>query len=223
MLAKLVNLIAPETVQELTSILEQATYAQGKKTAGYRAERVKANLQLDFNSDSYKQASKLIYDALADSRTFRDIAFPKRIGTVLFSRYLPGMEYGLHADSGVMYQPNPVRTDISMTIFLSPIADYDGGELVLQTPYGEQHTRLDAGDAVIYPSQFLHRVAPVTRGQRLAAVTWVQSVLREPAQREIMMDLDRVQQILHQCAPDDIGTDLVGKISTNLMRRWSDL
>jgi len=135
----------------------------------------------------------------------------------LFSRYVPGMSYGTHMDNAMM---SNMRIDLALTIFLSDPADYDGGQLVANFSTGEREVKLPAGSAVLYPATTLHRVAEVTRGQRLAVVTWIRSLIRDAAKREILHDL----QTAHHQLSDQIGKtaeiDLLSKCHANLMRRW---
>ncbi|MDN5862251.1 MAG: Fe2+-dependent dioxygenase [Salinisphaera sp.] len=223
MLAGLTGLLGAAELAQIRGLLDKATYVQGKTTAGYRAGRVKANLQLRKDAPETNELGRLVIEALQRSKSFNELALPYKVARPLFSRYLPGMEYGFHVDSAVMKKPEPLRTDISVTVFLNDPADYQGGELVIQNPYGEQRAKLNAGDAVLYPTSALHRVAPVTEGQRLVAVTWLQSYIRDPARREILADLNRITRALHHHAPDDVGADLAGKVHSNLYRMWCEV
>jgi len=223
MLIGVTDVLNREQLVEIHSLLEKAEYVDGKTTAGYRASRVKSNLQMKRGSEQSNQLRDIVVNSLTSNNAFRDVTFPKAINTPMFSRYLPGMEYGFHVDSAVMNQPYSLRTDISVTVFLNEPSDYDGGELVVQTPFGEHQVKLKAGDAVVYTSEFLHRVAPVTRGERLCAVTWVQSFVREPERRQILIDVAKMQKTMHKHAPDDQGTDLAYKVHQNLYRMWADV
>ncbi|MDF3073721.1 MAG: PKHD-type hydroxylase, partial [Alphaproteobacteria bacterium] len=128
-------------------------------------------------------------------------------------------EYGNHVDEAIM---NGMRMDLAFTLFLSDPESYDGGELVIDNPTGDQEIKLPAGSAVLYPATSLHRVAPVTRGQRLAAVTWIRSMLRDAGQREIMFDLDRVHEILFKRDGKSLEADLLAKTQSNLLRMWAE-
>jgi PKHD-type hydroxylase len=148
--------------------------------------------------------------------------WPKQVRGILFSRYEPGMRYGNHVDNAIMGQANPWRSDVAFPIFLGDPADYDGGELVIESPLGVQEVKLAAGEAVVYPSSSVHRVAEVTRGQRLAAIGWAQSQVRDPAQREILYDLERIKRLLADRLPDAAETDWAFKTQANLLRMWAD-
>jgi PKHD-type hydroxylase len=134
------------------------------------------------------------------------------------------MTYGEHVDDPIMGSTGPrFRSDVSMTIFLNPPETYDGGELAIRTPFGEQRVKLPAGDAVVYPSSSLHRVTEVSRGERLVALTWIQSYVRDPAQRELLYELNLAREHLLKSAPDDAATAYLDRSYANLVRMWSDL
>ncbi len=205
-----------------SAAVAESEFQDGKKTAGYRAKRVKHNLQMDRNSEAAKAVKAIILTGLRRNPTFQRVALPKTIRPPLISRYREGMNYGLHVDDAMMGGSPKERTDISVTVFLSDPADYDGGETVMNSPFGEQEIKLPAGAAVVYPSSTLHRVAPVTRGERLAAVTWLQSYVRDPAKREILHDVYQMREKLAEQHPDDQEADLAFKTYANLLRMWSE-
>ena len=200
--------------------LQQGNFIDGKKTAGYRAKRLKQNQQLKKTPEQAELLNRLIIDKLERNALFQAIAVPKRIHRPLFSRYSEGMQYGKHIDNALMDKPNALRTDLAVTVFLNEPDQYDGGELIIDTPLGEQSIKLPAGDAVVYPATTLHRVASVTSGERLAAVTWVQSYIRDPGQREILFDMNKIRRQLDKQSPDNEETDLAHKVYANLMRLW---
>jgi PKHD-type hydroxylase len=141
---------------------------------------------------------------------------------MLISRYRPGMSYGLHVDEPLMGKDRSDRTDLALTLFLSDPLSYQGGELLVHSPWGIQKVKLPAGAAVIYPGSTLHRVMPVTSGERLAAVTFIESLLRNPVHRELMADLDAIRRHLHEKDPDSEATHLAFKTFANLMRLWAE-
>jgi len=141
----------------------------------------------------------------------------------LFNRYEPGMHYGEHLDNPLMGANTPIRTDVSVTIFLSDPATYDGGELMLQTDAGVKTFRGNAGDAFAYPSNLFHQVTAVTRGIRIVAVTWAQSIIRDPAQRRILYDLGQTIERLQGESPANPCLPLVQKSQMNLVRMWADV
>ena len=153
---------------------------------------------------------------------FQEFAVPQVIRNPLISRYKPGMQYGLHVDNALMGTGSKVRSDLSCTVFLNEPEDYEGGELTIRTHWGEQEIKLRAGEAVVYPSSSLHRVNSVTSGERIAAVTWIQSHVRSGEQREVLYDLKQIVKKLAKAAPDDPETDLAFKTYSNLLRMWSE-
>ena len=209
-------------IKKIRATVAESAFQDGKKTAGYRAKRVKRNLQMDRTSEAAKEVKAIIHTGLWRNPTFQRVALPNSMRPPLISRYQEGMNYGLHVDDAMMGNGAKTRTDVSVTVFLSDPADYDGGEIVMNSPFGEQEIKLPAGAAVVYPSSTLHQVAPVTRGERLAAVTWVQSHVRDPAKREILYDLHRMREKLAKLRPDEEEADLAFKTYANLLRMWSE-
>ncbi len=209
-------------IKKIRAAIEAGAFLDGKKTAGARARRVKNNLQMDRTTDSAKEVKATVLAALKRNRTFLRVALPRTIRPPLISRYQVGMNYGLHVDDAMMGSKIKERSDLSVTVFLSDPGDYEGGELIMSSPYGEQEIKLPAGHAVVYPSSTLHQVAPVTRGERLAAVTWVQSQVRDPARREILYDVYRMREALAKLHPDSEEADLAFKTHANLLRMWSE-
>jgi PKHD-type hydroxylase len=215
------------TFEELQKVREgfaAMVFVDGKATAGHRAKRVKSNLQADKSkSPEAGEIEEIVLAALRRSPDFKRAALPRHIRPPLFSRYEPGMQYGRHVDDAIMGSSQRARSDLSVTLFISDPQDYDGGELAIDTPFGEQEIKLPGGAAVVYASSTLHRVVPVTRGQRLAAVTWVQSMVRDPAAREVLHDLDLVRLACNRLAPDAHETDLAYKTYVNLLRMWAEI
>ncbi|NOZ11925.1 MAG: Fe2+-dependent dioxygenase [Gammaproteobacteria bacterium] len=206
----------------ISRILDQGEFEDGRLTAGKVAARVKNNLQFKKTDDNRKHLNNTVIKALNGSDVFRSAVLPKRIHRPLFGRYESGMEYGYHVDAALMDKPNTLRTDVSVTVFLNDPGDYDGGELTIDSSLGEQKIKLPAGYAFAYPSSTLHRVAPVTRGVRLVAVTWAHSYIRDPAQREILFDLRRVCLGLTALHADSDEAGLANKTHTNLLRMWAE-
>jgi PKHD-type hydroxylase len=222
MLIRLPQVLDREGREQLERIVAKGEFVDGRLTAGYRAKRVKENLQLKKSAEQAKAIDDIVVKALQRHPAFKAAALPRYIQSPLIGRYDEGMAYGDHVDDAIMTPANPVRSDISVTVFLSDPNDYDGGELTVTTSFGENQVKLAAGDGVLYPSSSLHRVAPVTRGTRLVAVTWVESLVRDPGQREILHDLAAIRRFLSQSAPEDEATDLAHKTYSNLLRRWAE-
>jgi PKHD-type hydroxylase len=215
MLLCIAGVLSPEELELLTTKLEAAKFVDGKSTAGWHARLVKHNHQLDGSTAIASEAKTIVLEALHRNPLFQMAARPKTIRPPLFSRYEAGMSYGSHVDNALMggtaTEP-PMRSDLSLTLFLSPTSAYEGGELVVETPHGEEAIKLEAGAMVVYPSSTLHRVEPVTQGVRLVAVTWVQSLVRNPEEREILFDLDTVRQAIFNQSGKTPEFDLISKI-----------
>lgn len=221
MLICIENLIDTATLTKLRDWLSSATFEDGRATAGGNARKVKNNEQVSDDPDDgdsrIEEMQELVEDVLWHHGFFDAAAMPKEIRPPMFSRYSPGMQYGTHMDNARI---GNMRVDLSLTLFLSDPADYDGGELVIDFATGTRTIKLPAGSAVLYPTTELHRVTEVTRGQRLAAVTWVRSLVRDAAKRQLLLDL---KTALHQLSAQVGKTpeiDLLSKTHTNLLRRW---
>jgi PKHD-type hydroxylase len=215
-------------VDEITSIvaqLDSANFVDGKLTAGWHARLVKHNMQAHEDGSALLSGlQELIQGAIERHPLFQIAAYPKVVRPPLLSRYEAGMSYGTHVDNALMGRgTNLIRSDISLTLFLSDPDSYDGGELVIESSQGEQVFKLPAGAMIMYPSSYLHRVETVTRGVRLAAVLWVQSLVRDGGDREILFDLDTVRQAIFEKQGKTPEFDLISKSHANLLRKWADL
>lgn len=212
------------TQDELDLIAEKlstAKFIDGKITAGWHARLVKKNAQLPKESPILEELRSLINTALKRNRLFQMVARPKRIHPMLISRYEVGMAYGAHTDDALMKsQKQLMRSDISFTLFLNPPEAYQGGELIIESAQGEEAYKLPAGAMIVYPSSTLHRVEVVAKGVRLAAVSWVQSLVRDPHEREILFDLDTARQSLFEQYGKTKEFDLLSKTHANLLRKW---
>jgi PKHD-type hydroxylase len=223
MLLTIDDLLGTEEVASICSTLTASDFVDGKSTAGWHAQQVKQNTQLDKASPQQASLQELVKTALNKNPLFITAIQPLMIHSMLFSRYEVGMSYGLHVDNAFMGSGDRRhRSDISWTLFLSDPAAYTGGELAIQGSEGEQVFKLKAGSAIFYPSSFLHQVNTVTAGIRLAAVGWVQSVIRNPHQREVLFDLDVVRRSLYQKHGKTIEFDLISKTQANLLRQWAE-
>jgi PKHD-type hydroxylase len=208
------NLVTAAELQELAAALATAHFEDGMTTAGRAVRDVKHNLQATGQEPETERARRIVNDALTRNVEFREATLPFRILPPMFSRYEAGMRYGEHTDNPIMGRDQAVRTDLALTLFLADPGSYDGGELVVDVDREPRRFKLAAGGAIVYPATSLHRVEPVTRGTRFAAVTWVQSVVRDSAQRELIADLGAVLAHLRAKAPNT---------RANLLRMWADL
>ena len=224
MLLEIAGVLNQPQIDKLRDIAEQARFIDGRHSAGMAARRVKINQELELPPEKAQLVNRILMSSLGHNPRFRSFALPHRMADFIVARYRPGMTYGDHVDDPIMGGNGPrFRTDVSMTVFLNPPESYDGGELVVRTPFGEKRVKLAAGDAVIYPSASVHRVAEVTRGERLVALTWIQSYVRDPARRELLYELDLVREHLLAQAPDEPHTGLADKSYANLLRMWGDV
>ncbi len=215
MIVRLAGVLDAATVDSLRRLAADADFEDGLATAGRAARQVKRNRQAA--GPAADVVSRTVEDALRRHPVFAAAARPKRFCRVLLSRYETGQAYGLHSDDALIAG---ARTDLSFTVFLSAPDSYDGGELVLHGADGETAIKLDAGELVLYPSGALHEVREVTRGERLACVGWVRSLVRGQAEREILFDLDMASRELYARDGKSAVYDQLAKARGNLLRLW---
>lgn len=216
------GILTSEELQILVASLSQTEFIDGKATAGWHAKLVKNNTQLKKSTDLAQQLETVVREALEGNLLLKTAIKPKVIHSITFSRYETGMSYGSHTDNAFMGKQNFWRSDVSFTLFLNDPASYEGGELTIETMQGDRTYKLEAGSALVYPSSFLHQVEPVTQGERLVAVGWIQSLIRDPAKREILFDLDTVRRSIFAKEGKTIEFDLLSKSHANLLRRWGE-
>lgn len=217
------NLLTGPEVAQIQSLLQTTPFEEGKNTAFGAANAVKDNWQVPRGEDpNYLKIASIFSHALNNSPLFQAVAMPKAIVPPLISRYEPGQQYGFHVDSPHMGGDGIFRTDLGMTVFLNDPQDYDGGELDILLPSGEMKVKLKAGDAILYPTLFVHGVLPVTRGRREVMVTWVHSLVNDPLQRDILFQLNSLYHQYQQklpAAPENLNLQ---QVHSNLMRMWSN-
>jgi PKHD-type hydroxylase len=218
MLLSIADVLSVADLEEVRAGLATATFVDGKATAGWSARLVKSNLQAS-RGPELERVRGLVDTRLREHPVFALAVRPKTILGPMFSRYEPGHAYGAHVDDALM---GGVRTDVSFTLFLAEPDSYDGGELVIDTAAGEEAFKLPAGSVVAYTASTLHRVMPVTRGARLAAVGWVRSFVRDPARRELLFDLETARRRLFDRDGKSAESDLLAKCAANLVRMWCD-
>lgn len=223
MLLRIKGLIPSDKLSIVRGILDSADFIDGKLSAGKEAVKVKNNEELPQNHPEMTRLNNIVMGQLVNHPVYQYGVLPHRIAAPFYARYTPGKQYGYHVDDPIMGQGDRYRTDVSITVFLNRPDEYDGGELTLMTASGEVRHKLPAGDAILYPSGSLHQVAPVTRGSRLVAVTWAQSMIRDPAQRELLYNLSlaRDEMIIKQ--PDAEVTQKISTTYINLLRMWADI
>jgi PKHD-type hydroxylase len=223
MLTRLSNVLDPDRIEDARKLVAGGQFVNGVLSAGMAAQRVKHNQELAVDERVLRQLNNLVMGSLVRHPVYRSAALPLKVAAPYYARYSAGMSYGNHVDDPIMGEGNVYRSDISVTIFLSGPDDYDGGELVIQTPFGEQFAKLPAGDAVIYPSSSVHRVAEVTRGERIVAVSWIQSMIRDPDKRALLHELNQAREKLLHDNPDAEETSRVNHAYINLVRMWSEI
>lgn len=225
MLLHIPELLSLEQLGDCRVALAAADWVDGRVTAGHHSERVKRNRQLPERHLVARRLGEMILAALDRSPLFLSAALPLKIVPPLFNRYEGGETYGNHVDGAVRTLPGSplrVRTDLSATVFLSPPEDYDGGELVVDDNYGAHRVKLPAGSMILYPGSSLHRVEPVTRGVRLAAFFWIESMVRDDGRRRLLFDLDRSVQEIAGAMPDSPAVAQLYSVYHNLLRQWAD-
>ena len=223
MLIEIDDVLSAEAVARMRAALSSADWQDGRSTAGYQSALAKHNRQLDEGDPVALALGAEMAAALTASLAFQAAAIPARVFPPLFNLYADGDAFGAHIDGA--YRPLPdggaLRTDLSLTLFLSDPADYDGGELVIESGTRETRVKLPAGSAVLYPATTLHRVEPVTRGTRLAAFTWVQSRVADAGRRSILFDIDLAIQSLRPRVGDaDAALIALSGSYHNLLRLW---
>ena len=224
MLITIPDVLNAEELAVVHDFIAGASFVDGRLSAGSEAVDVKKNLEMRASDQHMAQLNNLVMGRLVQHPVYLSAAMPARIAAPFYAKYTAGMHYGNHIDDPIMGPAGQrYRTDLSITVFLNPPEDYDGGELVVQTAFGEQHVKLAAGSAVMYPSGSTHRIAEITRGERIVAVTWVQSMVRDPSQRELLHGLSRARDILLAKSRGQRETELVSNAYINLVRMWSEV
>lgn len=228
MLLHIPDVLTAEQVAHARAKLDAADWADGRITAGHQSARAKDNAQLPEGSPVARELGAMVLDALSRNSTFFSAALPKRIYPPLFNRYSGGQSFGYHVDNAVRYDRSqggaePVRTDLSATLFLSSPDEYDGGELIIEDTFGTQSVKLPAGHLVLYPGTSLHRVTPVTRGARIASFFWMQSMLRDDGHRRLMFQMDVAIRRLTQDVPEHPALVQLTGVYHNLLREWAEV
>jgi len=206
-------------ISEIRARLDKASFVDGRITASGAAAAVKNNLQIQPDSQLRKDLLQITQRAIGTNARLSALAFPKMMAPMTFARYEPGMEYGAHVDAPFLNN-GQIRADISMTLFLNPPEEYEGGELVIDQSGNEIKIKLPAGDAFVYPTTYLHRVAPVTEGVRLVAVTWIQSFIPDERHRAIVVQLNEVKASLEADPLRARDADTLRGALFNLIRGW---
>jgi PKHD-type hydroxylase len=226
MITRIPGLLAASQLAAIAALLGEASWEDGRATAGFQSARVKHNLQIGHDSAAARQAGETIVRALERHPEFISAALPRHVYPPLFNRHEPGMSFGAHVDNAVRQIPGShhrLRIDVSATLFISAPEDYDGGELVIEDTFGTHAVKLAAGDMIVYPASSLHRVQAVTRGARMAAFFWVQSMVRDDGGRRLLYELDTAIRELTAAGAEGPALLRLTACYHNLLRRWADL
>jgi PKHD-type hydroxylase len=225
MLLHIPNVLTAEQVSQARAALDATEWVDGRVTAGRQSAQAKDNMQIPEDHPVAREWGDVILGALQQNALFMSAALPLKVFPPLFNRYSGGQSFGTHVDNAIRQvtgTPHRVRTDLSATLFLANPDEYDGGELSVEDTYGVHDVKLPAGDLILYPATSLHHVKPVTRGARVASFFWIQSMIREDAERTLLFDLDSVTQQIGADNPSHpLAVQLTG-IYHNLLRRWAD-
>jgi PKHD-type hydroxylase len=224
MLLQIPEVLSAEQVAQCRKVLDSAEWIDGRVTAGHQSGQAKDNLQLSEDNPASRQLGGAVIAALERNQLFMAAALPLKVFPPLFNCYQGGQSFGNHVDNAIRQipgTPHRVRTDLSATLFLSDVHDYDGGELVVEDTYGVHSVKLPAGHLILYPASSLHHVRPITRGARMASFFWIQSMVRDDAERTLLFDLDMAIQRLGPEAGE--AAIQLTSIYHNLLRRWADV
>ena len=225
MLLRIPRVLPASLVAGIRARIDAAHWVHGNITSGHQSAQAKYNEQLPEDSEEAKKSGEEIVSALGKSPLFFSAALPKQVYPPLFNRYRGEMSFGSHVDSAMRVHAatgRRIRTDISATLFLTDPNDYDGGELVVEDTYGVHSVKLPAGDMVIYPATSLHRVTPITRGTRVSSFFWIESMIRDDAQRSLLFDMDMALVRLNQHAPGHASLIALTGCYHNLLRMWGE-
>ena len=220
------SVLTADELANIRKLIDSATWEPGRETAGAQAALLKNNEQLSHESESMRAIRQIVLAALDRHPVFFSATLPKRVFPPRVNRYQgDSNHFGAHVDNAIRFAPHTglrVRTDISCTLFLADPGTYDGGELIVHEPGGPRAVKLAAGDAVIYPGTTVHEVAPVTRGARLACFMWIESMVRDNAQRQMLYELDRTIVALRSERGDNPHSVALTGTYHNLLRMWAD-
>jgi PKHD-type hydroxylase len=226
MLLHIQDVLTESQTAQFRRKLDQASWIDGRVTAGYQSAKSKNNLQLSEDDPVAREIGDQIVNALQQNALFMAAAIPLKVFPPLFNRYDNTQSFGSHVDNAIRQvkgSSHRVRTDLAATLFLASPGEYDGGELLVEDTYGVHSVKLDAGHLVLYPASSLHQVRPVTRGARLASFFWIQSVVRDDSARTLLFDLDMAIQRLNTDVPDNPALIQLTGVYHNLMRRWAEV
>jgi PKHD-type hydroxylase len=221
------DVLSKAEVVEFRGAIDAAAWEDGRSTAGAQSAMVKNNEQLPPNGDLCRHLGERVIKSLAANPLFISAAIPRHIFPPLFNRYGIGQHFGVHVDNAVrgdQLTGMRIRTDLSVTLFLSEPDEYDGGELVVEDYYGSHEVKLPAGQLVLYPATSLHTVTSITRGTRVASFFWLQSMIRDAHARSMIFDLDTaIQDLVERLGRNDAEVVKLTGLYHNLIRYWAEV
>jgi PKHD-type hydroxylase len=226
MLLSIPDVLTSEQVAQARQVLDRADWVNGRVTAGHQSSRAKDNMQIPEDHPAARQLGDMILNALGQNPLFISAALPRQVFPPLFNRYSGGQSFGVHVDNAIRQvtgTAHRIRTDLSATLFFAQPDEYEGGELVIEDTYGTHSVKLPAGHLILYPSTSLHHVRPVTRGARVSSFFWIQSMIRDDADRTLLFDLDAAIQRVNADAPGSVSSVQLTGIYHNLIRRWAEV
>jgi PKHD-type hydroxylase len=226
MMLEIPEVLSRDEVRALRQLIDAGPWVDGNETSGHQSRLAKRNEQLAEGSQTAREASRMVTDALGRVPLFIAAALPLKVFPPLFNRYAEGGQFASHVDNAIRQLRGTdfrIRSDLSCTLFLEEPEDYEGGELVVEDMFGKHRVKLSAGSMILYPASSLHHVTPVTSGARVASFFWLQSMVRDHEQREQLFRLDTAIQTLTARDGGDNRTVIeLTSIYHNLLRRWAD-
>jgi PKHD-type hydroxylase len=221
MLYTLQGVLNQAKISRVKEVMKLGQYQAGSTNLNAYVKTIKHNEELTVEDAQKRVLNDIVLGSLYQHAEFVSMAYPGTITQPIYAHYTKGMAFGAHVDAAIMgVHPNKFRSDISCTIFLNDTSDYDGGELIIETGYGPQKVKLPAGDAVLYPTNSLHRVAEVTSGERIVAVSWICSMVPDAEKRALLYQLEQSVNALNRKHPGEKESLDLNNILTNLQRRW---
>ncbi|MFW1802063.1 Fe2+-dependent dioxygenase [Acinetobacter nematophilus] len=221
------HVLSKEQVLYFRNEMQSAAWVNGQSTTGSLSKNVKQNQQLPENHPLTQQLGNIILEALGNNSIFLSAALPLEILPPYFNRYENNESFGFHVDNSIRNirgTQQRIRTDLSCTVFLSEPEEYEGGELVVEDTYGYHEVKLPAGDMILYPSTSVHEVTPVTQGARIASFFWVQSMIRDDANRYMLFNLDQsIQRLRIELSDQHPEVVKLTSLYHNLIRKWAEL
>lgn len=222
MLLQVAGALVDAELAALHTLAAGARFVDGRVTAGAMLHDVKRNEQVAADDPAMSDITRIVLGALKRNRAFRDAIYPNQLHGLMLARYREGMAYGWHVDAPLMGEQQVFRSDLSLTLFLSAPDAYGGGELELQTGAGSAQVKLPAGDLIVYGTGDLHQVRPVTRGERLVVVAWIQSFVRDESVRGMLWDLAQARDEVLDREGAGASFERLNRVHANLLRRYAE-